>query len=68
MLRRLEDVRAVYQGAPGGTIWATDAVQSFFEAVHHLKDWTGNDSSIRLTRDDGDNLINSDLNPGLLTQ
>ncbi len=62
VLRRLDDVRAVYRGAPGGTIWATDSVQSFFEAVHHLKDWTGNDPAIPLTKADGDALINRDTN------
>jgi hypothetical protein len=32
----------VYAGAPGGTDEAIDVVLSFFEAVHHLKDWLGN--------------------------
>jgi hypothetical protein len=39
--RRLNDVRAVYQGRPGGTDTAVDSVQSFFEAVHHLKTGSG---------------------------
>ena len=60
--RRLDDVRAVYRGAPGGTIWALDSVQSFFEAVHHLKDWVGNDPGSTLSLADGDALINSDPN------
>lgn len=60
VLRRLDDVRAVYSGATGGTTCATDSVQSFFEAVHHLKDWIGNDSSIPLTKADGDALIDGD--------
>jgi hypothetical protein len=55
--RRLDDVRAVYTGRPGGTAVAIDTVQSFFEAVHHLKDWLGNDLSSGITRDDGDSLI-----------
>lgn len=62
VLRRLDDVRAAYSGAPGGTTWATDSVQSFFEAVHHLKDWIGNDSSIPLTKFEGDALIDTDTN------
>ena len=41
--RRLDDVRAVYAGRPGGTDAAVDTVQSFFESVLHLKDWLGND-------------------------
>jgi hypothetical protein len=41
--RRLDDVRAVYTSRPGGTPAAVDSAQSFFEAVHHLKDWLGND-------------------------
>lgn len=57
--RRLNDVRAVYRGAPRGTPAAVDAVQSFFESVHHLKDWLGNDPSVPLTKADGDALINS---------
>ena len=57
--RRLNDVRAVYRGAPGGTPAAVDAVQSFFESVHHLKDWLGNDPTSPLTRADGDALIES---------
>ena len=40
--RSLNGVRAVYAGAPGGTDEAIDVVLSFFEAVHHLKDWLGN--------------------------
>ena len=57
--RRLTDVRAVYQGRPGGTDAAVDSVQSFFEAVHHLKDWLGNDPSSGVTKADGDALINA---------
>ncbi|MGW0336696.1 hypothetical protein ACWD0J_33460 [Streptomyces sp. NPDC003011] len=57
--RRLKEVRAVYAGAPGGTDVAVDAVLSFFQAVHHLKDWLGNDPSINVTKADGDALINS---------
>ena len=45
VLRRLDDVRTVYAGREDGTDSAVDAVQSFFEAIHHLKDWLGNDSS-----------------------
>jgi hypothetical protein len=45
VLWRLEDVRAVYAGREGGTDSAVDAVQSFFEVVHHLKDWLRNDKS-----------------------
>ena len=56
--RRLDDVRAVYTRRPGGTDAAVDTVQSFFEAVHHLKDWLGNDPSSGITKADGDKLIN----------
>jgi hypothetical protein len=59
--RRLDDVRAVYAGRSGGTDAAIDTVQSFFEAVHHLKDWLGNDPSTGITTDDGDELINGSL-------
>lgn len=55
--RRLDDVRAVYAGREGGTDAAVDTVQSFFEAVHHLKDWLGNDPSSGMTKADGDSLI-----------
>ena len=57
--RRLSDVRSVYTGAAGGTVWALDSVQSFFEAVHHMKDWLGNDASVAVTKADGDALINN---------
>jgi hypothetical protein len=43
--RRLEDVRKVYAGRPGSTDDAIDDLQSFFEVVHHLRDWLGNDPS-----------------------
>jgi hypothetical protein len=59
--RRLDDMRAVYTGRPGGTDAAIDAVQSFFEAVHHLKDWLRNDPSSGITKDDVDKLINESL-------
>jgi hypothetical protein len=55
--RRLHDVRAVYTGRPGGTDAAIDTVQSFFEAVHHLKDWLRNDPSSGVTKAAGDFLI-----------
>jgi hypothetical protein len=55
--RRLEGVRAVYTGAPGGTDVAIDTVLSFFEAVHHLKDWLGNDPISGITKVEGDSLI-----------
>jgi hypothetical protein len=45
--RRLNDLRTAYTRRPGGTPAAVDAAQSFFEAVHHLKDWLGNDPSSR---------------------
>lgn len=59
--RRLDGVRAVYAGAPGGTDVAIDAVLSFFEAVHHLKDWLGNDPVSGITKAEGDWLINRSL-------
>jgi hypothetical protein len=55
--RRLDDVHAVYIRRPGGTDAAIDTVQSFFEAVHHLKDWLGNDPSSGITKAAGDKLI-----------
>jgi len=57
--RRLDDVGAVYTGRLGGTDAAGDTVQSFFEAVHHLKDWLGNDPSSGVTKAAGDSLINA---------
>jgi hypothetical protein len=57
--RRLVDVRAVYAGREGGTDAAVDSVQSFFEAVHHLKERLGNDPLSKVTTDDGDSLINN---------
>jgi hypothetical protein len=33
----------VYAGRPGGTDQALDTALSFFESVHHLKDWLVND-------------------------
>jgi hypothetical protein len=54
---RLDDVRAVYAGRAGGTDAALDTTLSFFEAVHHLKDWLGNDASSGITKRDGDALI-----------
>jgi hypothetical protein len=59
--RRLDDVRAVYTGRPGGTDAAIDTVQSFFEAVHHLKDWLRNDPSSGINKAMGDKLINGSL-------
>jgi len=59
--RRLNDVRAVYAGAPGGTDDAIDVVLSFFEAVHHLKDWLENDPVSGITKADGDSLINKSM-------
>ena len=58
---RLNDVRAVYAGRAGGTEAALDTTLSFFEAVHHLKDWLGNDASIGITKGDGDALIGGSL-------
>ena len=55
---RLDDVRAVYTGREGGTEGALDTTLSFFEAVHHLKDWLRNDPSSGITKADGDSLIN----------
>ena len=62
VLRRLDDVRTVYAGREDGTDSAVDAVQSFFEAIHHLKDWLGNDSSTSVTKADGDSLISKSRN------
>ncbi len=55
--KRLNEVQAVYAGRAGSTDDALDAALSFFEAVHHLKDWLGNDKSSGLTGDDGKALI-----------
>jgi hypothetical protein len=57
--RRLDDVRAVYTSRPGGTPAAVDIAQSFFEAVHHFKDWLGNDPSSGVTKAVGDSLIDA---------
>src|SRR5829696_4573865 len=59
--RRLDDVRAVYTGRPGGTDAAIDTVQSFFEAVHHLKDWLRNDPSSGINKAAGDKMISRSL-------
>jgi hypothetical protein len=56
--RRFDDVRAVYSGRAGDTDAAIDAVQSFFEVVHHLKDWLRNDPASGVTKAAGDSLIN----------
>ena len=57
VLRRLEEMRSVYAGGEGGTDSALDTVQSFFEVVHHLKDWLRNDTSSGVTNADGNSLI-----------
>lgn len=57
----LKEVRAVYSGRDGGTYEALDATLSFFEVIHHLKDWLGNDPSSGLTKADGDALIGNSL-------
>ncbi|MEU5199029.1 hypothetical protein AB0G86_34160 [Streptomyces scabiei] len=49
--RRLGTVQAVYTGTQGGTDVAIDAVLSFFETVHHLKDWLRNDEASGVTKD-----------------
>jgi hypothetical protein len=54
----LKQVQAVYAGRDGGTDDALDAVLSFFQAVHHLKDWLGNDPLSGVSKADGDALIN----------
>jgi hypothetical protein len=59
--RRLDDVRAVYTGRPGGTDAAIDTVQSFFEAVHHLKDWLRNDPSSGINKAAEDKMISRSL-------
>jgi len=56
--RRLADVRVVYTGRPGSTDDAVDTVLSFFEAVHHLKDWLANDQLSGMGKTAGDSLIN----------
>lgn len=57
--RRLDCIRSIYVGRAGGTESAVDDVQSFFEAIHHLKDWLANNSASGVTKADGDALINS---------
>jgi hypothetical protein len=54
---RLDGLRAVYTGREGGTESALDATLSFFEAVHHLKDWLRNDPSSGITTADCNSLI-----------
>lgn len=51
----------MYAGTPGGTDVAIDTVLSFFEAIHHLKDWLENDPISGITKDEGDSLINRSL-------
>jgi hypothetical protein len=57
--RHLADVRTVYTARAGGTDAALDVVQSFFESVHHMKDWLGNDPASGVSKAAGDALINS---------
>ena len=54
---RMAQVRAAYVGHDGGTIEACDAVLSFFEALHHLRDWLGNDKSSGISKSDADDFI-----------
>lgn len=56
--RRLDEVQAVYTGAPGGTDHAIDVVLSFFEAAYHLKDWLKNDPKSGVTEADVEAWIN----------
>ncbi|MER5202235.1 hypothetical protein [Streptomyces sp. NPDC002825] len=49
-------MRAVYGGAPDADA-AIDAVLSFFESAHHLKDWLRNDQASGVTKDDVHSLI-----------
>jgi hypothetical protein len=49
----------VYTGRAGGTDAALDLIQSFFECVHHMKDWLGNDPASGVSKRQGDALINS---------
>lgn len=53
----LKQVHAVYAGRNGGTDDALDVVLSFFQAVHHLKDWLGNDPLSGVNKTDGAALI-----------
>lgn len=48
----------MYEGAPGGTDVAIDTVLSFFEAIHHLKDWLVNDPMSGITKNEAESLIN----------
>ena len=59
--RRLQDVREVYAGAPGGTDIAIDRVLSFFEVVHHLRDWVGNDPAVNVTMNQANQLIKDSM-------
>ena len=56
---RLDDVRDVYCGHEDGTESALDLTLSFFEVVHHLKDWLVNDRSSGVTKAEGDALVDS---------
>ncbi|WP_326718888.1 hypothetical protein OHT59_04725 [Streptomyces sp. NBC_00243] len=53
-------MRTVYAGAPGGTDAAIDALLSFFETVHHLRDWLANDQASGLLMTD----VHADLIDG----
>lgn len=46
-------------GTAGGTDAALDAVQCFFEAVHHLKDWLRNDPASGVTKPDAEAVISA---------
>jgi|SRR6266487_1571412 len=60
--RRLDGVRDVYADTPSpGTEGALDSVLCFFEAIHHLRDWLGNDPAITVKEADCNALINKNL-------
>jgi len=47
--------------APGGTDAALDRVLSFFETIHHFKDWLRNDPKSGVTKTDVHAVIDSSL-------
>ena len=56
---RLNGLRAVYSGREDGNFDASlDKVISFFEGVHHLKDWLQNDLSSGIDKEACEDLIN----------
>jgi hypothetical protein len=50
-------VQAVYHGGPAGIDEAKDDVYSFFQNIHHLKDWLRHDPASHVTKADVETFI-----------